>query len=140
MHYEPSFEMPYSIHPWTTLPFFLLLSLIALAPLFFANWWGKHYIKIAVALAGVMVLYYAFGLGAKERIVETAHNYISFIVFIGSLFIVSGGIHIRVKGEATPLANIAFLATGAIVANLLGTTGASMLLIRPWIRMNRHRI
>lgn len=132
--------MTHSINAWTTLPFFLLLSLIALAPLFFANWWGKYYIKIAVALAAVMVLYYIFGLGAHERILETAHNYISFIVFIGSLFIVSGGIHIRVKGEATPLANVAFLATGAIVANLLGTTGASMLLIRPWIRMNRHRI
>ena len=132
--------MTYSINVWTTLPFFLLLSLIALAPLFFANWWGKHYIKIAVGLAAVMVLYYVFGLGAHGRILETAHNYISFIVFIGSLFVVSGGIHIRVKGEATPLANVAFLATGAIVANFLGTTGASMLLIRPWIRMNRHRI
>ena len=122
------------------LPFGLLLAMIALAPLFFSTWWGKHYIKIAVGLAAVMVLYYFFGLGAKGRIVETAHNYISFIVFIGALFVVSGGIHIRVKGEATPMANVMFLATGAFAANLLGTTGASMLLIRPWIRMNRHRI
>lgn len=132
--------MSHAINPWMILPFALLLAMIALAPLFFASWWGKHYIKIAIALAAVMVLYYAFGLGANGRIIETAHNYISFIVFIGSLFVVSGGIHIRVKGEATPLANVAFLATGALAANFLGTTGASMLLIRPWIRMNRHRI
>src|SRR5581483_11041611 len=119
----------YEVNPWMMLPFGLLLALIALAPLFFSSWWGKHYIKVAVGLAAIMVGYYAFDLGAKQRILETAHSYISFIVFIGSLFVVSGGIHIKVKGEATPLANITFLFIGAIVANLLGTTGASMLLI-----------
>ena len=71
---------------------------------------------------------------------EVAHEYVSFIALIGSLFVVSGGIHINVKGEATPLKNVLFLLIGAIVANLLGTTGASMLLIRPWIRMNKYRI
>ena len=132
--------MPYHISPWLILPFGALLALIALAPLFFAAWWGKHYIKMAVGLAAIMVLYYVFALGARERVAETAHNYFSFIVFIGSLFIVSGGIHIQVKGEATPLANVMFLLVGAVAANLLGTTGASMLLIRPWIRMNKYRV
>jgi Na+/H+ antiporter NhaD/arsenite permease-like protein len=56
------------------------------------------------------------------------------------LFIVSGGIHITVKGEATPLANVIFLLVGATIANLLGTTGEAMLLIRPWIRMNQYRV
>jgi Na+/H+ antiporter NhaD/arsenite permease-like protein len=56
------------------------------------------------------------------------------------LFIVSGGIHISVKGEATPMANVIFLAIGAVISNLLGTTGASMLLIRPWLRANKYRI
>jgi Na+/H+ antiporter NhaD/arsenite permease-like protein len=69
-----------------------------------------------------------------------AHEYVSFIALIGSLYVVSGGIHIRVKGEATPLVNTVFLLVGAVIANLLGTTGASMLLIRPWIRMNKYRI
>src|SRR6266496_3951408 len=54
--------------------------------------------------------------------------------------VVFGGIHINVKGEATPLANVVFLFIGALVANLFGTTGASMLLIRPWLRMNKYRI
>jgi len=53
---------------------------------------------------------------------------------------VSGGIHIRVKGEATPLDNVVFLGVGGVVANVLGTTGASMLLIRPWLRMNKYRV
>ena len=67
-------------------------------------------------------------------------RYISFICLVGSLFVVSGGIHINVKGEATPVANVVFLLVGALVSNVLGTTGASMLLIRPWLRMNRYRL
>jgi len=62
---------------------------------------------------------------------HTAVEYVSFIALIGSLFVVSGGIHINVKGEATPMANVVFLFVGAVIANLFGTTGASMLLIRP---------
>jgi Na+/H+ antiporter NhaD/arsenite permease-like protein len=71
---------------------------------------------------------------------HVAHEYLSFIALIGSLFVVSGGIHIRVKGEATPAINCLFLFVGAVLANVIGTTGASMLLIRPWIRMNKYRI
>ena len=71
---------------------------------------------------------------------HVAHEYISFIVFIGSLVVVSGGIHISTKGQAKPLINCIFLFAGSILANLVGTTGASMLMIRPWIRMNRRRI
>ena len=122
------------------LPFVLLLAAIALAPLCFADWWGKHYSKVSIALAAVVVLYYCLGLGASTKVLQTAGEYFSFIALVGSLFIVSGGIHIRVKGEATPLANTLFLLTGAVLANLLGTTGASMLLIRPWLRMNKYRV
>ena len=71
---------------------------------------------------------------------DTAHEYISFIALIGSLFVVSGGIHVGVKGEATPLANVIFLLIGAVIANVLGTTGAAMLLIRPWLGMNQGRV
>jgi Na+/H+ antiporter NhaD/arsenite permease-like protein len=63
----------------------------------------------------------------------------SFIVLIGSLFVVAGGIHIGVKGEVKPWVNCVFLLIGAIIANIIGTTGASMLLVRPWIRMNKYR-
>jgi Na+/H+ antiporter NhaD/arsenite permease-like protein len=122
------------------LPFGLLLAIIALAPLLAANWWAKHYPKVACALGAVTLAYYLLGLQAHSRVLHTAHEYVSFIALIGSLFVASGGIHISVKGEATPLVNCVFLFVGALLANLLGTTGASMLLIRPWIRMNKYRI
>jgi Na+/H+ antiporter NhaD/arsenite permease-like protein len=66
-------------------------------------------------------------------------EYVSFITFIGALFLVASGIHLRTRGEATPLVNTLYLGVGAVLANLLGTTGASMLLIRPWIRLNKYR-
>ena len=122
------------------LPFGLLLAAIALAPLFFGAWWAKHYAKVAFGLGAVTVAYYCFGLHAGQRVLQVGHEYISFIVLIGSLFVVSGGIHINVKGEATPAVNVVFLLVGAVMSNVLGTTGASMLLIRPWIRMNKYRI
>ena len=124
------------------LPFGLLLATIALAPLFFADWWSKHYAKVAFGLAAVVLAYYFLGLHevGRGRIRDVGHEYISFIALIGSLFVVSGGIHINVKGEASPVVNVVFLLIGAVTANLLGTTGASMLLIRPWIRMNKYRI
>ena len=70
---------------------------------------------------------------------HVAFEYFSFMAVVGSLYIVTGGIHIVVKGEAKPSVNTIFLGLGAILANLIGTTGASMLLIRPWIRMNKYR-
>ena len=127
-------------NPWMMLPFGILLGTIALAPLWCAAWWAKHYPKVALALGAVTLGYYLLGLHAYTRVLHVAQDYVSFIALIGSLFIVSGGIHIKVKGEATPMTNMLFLLFGAVIANLLGTTGASMLLIRPWIRMNKYRV
>jgi len=127
-------------NPWMMVPFGVLLGTIALAPLVAGKWWQKHYPKVAFGLGAITLGYYLFGLQAHGRVLEVAHEYVSFIALIGSLFVVSGGIHITVKGEATPLANVLFLLVGALVANLLGTTGASMLLIQPWIRMNKYRV
>lgn len=121
-------------------PFVALLAAIALAPLFFADWWGKHYPKVCASLALVVIVYYIAALQASPRVLNTATEYLSFIALVGSLFVVSGGIHINIKGEATPFTNVVFLAIGALVANVLGTTGASMLLIRPWLRMNKYRV
>ena len=121
-------------------PFVALLGAIALAPLFFADWWGKHYPKVCAALAVVVIVYYIAALQASPRVLKTGAEYLSFIALVGSLFVVSGGIHINIKGEATPFTNVVFLAIGALVANVLGTTGASMLLIRPWLRMNKYRV
>ncbi len=133
-------ELTTSPNPWMILPFAVLLAAIALAPLFFADWWQKHHPTVAWSLGAITVAYYLIGLNGRDRVWHTAVEYVSFIALIGSLFVVSGGIHINVKGEATPRANVVFLFVGAVVANLFGTTGASMLLIRPWLRMNKYRI
>jgi Na+/H+ antiporter NhaD/arsenite permease-like protein len=122
------------------LPFALLLGAMALAPLLAPNWWPRHYAKVALGLGAVTLGYYVFILQDVPRVLHTAHDYVSFIMLVGSLFVVSGGIHIGVKGEATPLANVIFLFIGAVAANVLGTTGAAMLLIRPWIRLNQGRV
>ena len=129
-----------SANPWIILPFGMLLALMALAPMYWPNWWSRHYAQAACSLAAVTLVYYLFGLRAWPRVLHMAHDYVSFIVLTGSLFVVSGGIHLNIKGEATPAANVLFLFFGALLANVLGTTGASMLLIRPWLRMNHCRV
>jgi Na+/H+ antiporter NhaD/arsenite permease-like protein len=133
-------NLPHQPSLWMSTPFVALLATVALAPLFFADWWGKHYPKVCGVLAGFVALYYVFALQAGARVVDTTVDYVSFIALVGSLFVVSGGIHINVKGEARPFVNVIFLFIGALLANLLGTTGASMLLIRPWLRMNKYRV
>ena len=120
-------------NPWMILPFALLLGAMALGPLLAAGGWSRHYAKVSLGLGALTLGYYLLGLQAAARVWHTAHDYTCFIALIGSLFVVSGGIHINVKGGATPLANVVFLFLAALVANVLGTTGASMLLIRPWI-------
>jgi len=127
-------------HPVMILPFAALLLCIALMPFIHKHWWEHHYPKVALGLGLITVIYYVAVLRHGERMLLVAHEYVSFIALIGSLFVVSGGIHIRVKGEAKPWVNCLFLFIGAVLANLVGTTGASMLLIRPWIRMNKYRV
>lgn len=128
------------VHPAVIAPFVLLLLAIAFMPFINAGLWEKKYPIFCAALGLIPLIYYIFILHNTPRMVSTAIEYTSFICLIGSLFVVSGGIHIRIKGRSTPMANVVLLATGAVISNLLGTTGASMVLIRPYIRVNRYRI
>jgi Na+/H+ antiporter NhaD/arsenite permease-like protein len=127
-------------HPAMILPFVVMLLAIALMPFINRHWWERHYPKVALGLGLITAVYYLAFLRNGSRMLHVAHEYSSFIALIGSLFIVSGGIHIRVKGQAKPWINCLFLFIGAVLSNFIGTTGASMLLIRPWIRMNKYRI
>ena len=126
--------------PWLILPFALLLGAMALAPVLAPRWWLKNYATVALGLGAFTAGWYFFVLRDAASLGRVVQEYISFIALVGSLFVVSGGIHIGVKGEATPLANVIFLLVGAVIANVFGTTGAAMLLIRPWIRMNKYRV
>jgi len=133
--------MGYQANPWMILPFGLLLAGMALGPLLFRPWWEKHYGKTVAALGAVTAGYYLLVLpaGAGHAVAQAGRDYLGFIALVGSLFVVSGGLHITVKGEATPSANVVFLLAGALLANVLGTVGASLLLIRPWLRVNGRR-
>jgi Na+/H+ antiporter NhaD/arsenite permease-like protein len=122
------------------LPFVLLLGAMALAPVAAPHWWEKHYPKVALGLGAVTAGVYLFILRDAVSLEHSLHEYVSFIALVGSLYVVAGGIHIAVPIRATPLANAVFLFGGAVAANVLGTTGAAMLLIRPWIQMNQARI
>ncbi len=124
----------------TLLPFVLLLGAMAATPIFAPGWWLRHYAKVALGLGAITAGYYLLALHDTHSLAEAAHEYVSFIALVGSLFVVSGGIHIGTKGKATPLTNVVFLLIGAIIANVLGTTGAAMLLVRPWIQLNKSRI
>lgn len=121
------------------LPFVAMLAAIALAPLILRHHWERHYHEVSILLGAVPVAYYLFVLKNPARVAQLLHEYLSFIALIGSLFIVAGGIQISVRGGAKPWTNVLFLLAGALAANIVGTTGAAMLLIRPWIHMNRHR-
>ncbi|HEX9048005.1 MAG TPA: sodium:proton antiporter [Verrucomicrobiae bacterium] len=126
--------------PVLILPFVLLLGAMALVPVLAPRWWARFYAVVALGLGAVTASIYLFVLHDFGSLGRVAHEYISFIAIGGSLFVVAGGVHIEVPGRATPLANVAFLLAGAVAANVLGTTGAAMLLIRPWIQMNRQRV
>ncbi|MFA6600920.1 MAG: sodium:proton antiporter [Candidatus Omnitrophota bacterium] len=121
------------------LPFAGLLLSIAIFPLWKPHAWEKYYPYVSILLGLSVVLHYIFGLKQTEILLETGQEYLSFIILIGSLFVVSGGIFLQTRGEATPARNCIFLFVASCFANLLGTTGASMVFIRPWIRMNKYR-
>src|SRR5438552_2199564 len=106
-------------NPLMTLPFVTMLLCIALLPFFLKHHWERHYHKISVGLGLIAVIYYIFGLRAPQRLLHVAGDYVSFMVVIGSLFVVSGGIHIRVKGEAKPWVNCVYLLIGAALGNVI---------------------
>lgn len=122
------------------IPFIVLLLMIATGPLFYVHHWHHNYPKYAIALGLGVILYYVFILEDTVPIFHAAHEYLSFIALLASLYIASGGILIRTDFAGTPRTNAALLLIGAVLSNIIGTTGASMLLIRPFMRLNKGRI
>ncbi|NDK57668.1 sodium:proton antiporter [Pontibacter fetidus] len=122
------------------IPFLLLIGMIAAGPIFFGHFWEHNYKKVAVVLGLTVLTYYLFVLQDVHMPIHTLFEYASFAILLSSLYIAAGGIYINVNARATPAMNVALVALGAVLANLVGTTGASLLLIRPFIRLNVHRI
>jgi Na+/H+ antiporter NhaD/arsenite permease-like protein len=121
------------------LPFAALLLAIAIAPVLSREFWHKHHARICAGFAALTVFYYVFALGSGARVVHAGLEYASFIIVVGAFFVTAGGIHLQARGRGTPAFNTAFLLSGALLGNVLGTVGASMVLIRPWIALNRNR-
>jgi Na+/H+ antiporter NhaD/arsenite permease-like protein len=120
-------------------PFVLMLLAIAVLPLSIPHWWEQNRNKLLIASGlglPILVLYLARQPGALVRMGE---EYVSFIILLAGLYVISGGVLLRGDLVATPLTNTGFLAVGSLLASLVGTTGASMLLIRPLLQTNRER-
>ena len=123
----------------SVVPFTLMLLAIAVLPLAVPRWWeaNRHKFLVSAVLgAPVLVMYLARD---RHALLHMAADYVSFIVLLGGLYVVSGGILLRGDLQATPLTNAGFLAVGAGLASFVGTTGASMLMIRPLLQTNRER-
>jgi Na+/H+ antiporter NhaD/arsenite permease-like protein len=123
-------------------PFGLILLAIALLPLVVPHWWEYNSNKALVALIlGLPVAGYLLLQGETgwHRVQHTLLEYVEFMVLLGSLYTISGGIALRGDLQATPVVNGCFLGLGALLASIMGTTGASMLLIRPLLQTNAER-
>jgi len=125
------------------IPFAGILLCIALMPLLTPHFWHHHYGKVVAAWSLAFFIPFAVMFGANLAGENLAHalfaEYIPFIVLLTALYAVSGGIFIRGNLHGSPGLNTAILAIGAFLASFMGTTGASMLMIRPLIRANDNR-
>jgi len=124
---------------WSVLPFVCMLVAIAILPLTHAHWWGNNRNKTLVSLVLGLPVGLYFLIADYHQLVHTSKDYVSFIVLLASLFTISGGIMLRGNPLGTPFINTFFLFAGAVISNLIGTTGASTLLIRPLLRTNNTR-
>ena len=130
------------MNPIAIAPFAILLLCIALFPLLNPHWWEHNRNKGIIALVlGVPVVGYllTFGHHGLEAMEHAGKEYVAFLLLLGSLFVISGGIYVRGALRGSPTINTMFLGLGALIASFIGTTGASMLLIRPLLRANGHR-
>ena len=128
------------------LPFVGILLSIALFPLFAPRFWHHHFPKVSAFWAFALAIPFLIAY-RDTALYEIAHiyiiDYIPFIILLWSLFVVSGGIYVKGSLKGTPVVNVTLLLIGTLLASLIGTTGASMLLIRPVLRSNswrRHKV
>ena len=128
---------------WSALPFVGLLVAVSVLEIVARRWWDRLASKaivagLAAALAGSYLLA-AHGSAGGRALLHSLTDYTSFIVLLTALYVIAGGIEVKGSLSGTPLANVTMLAVGAVLANLIGTTGAAMVLIRPYLRANAHR-
>ncbi len=123
------------------IPFLLMLTSIAVFPLFWNHFWEKNINKLIIAIIlSLPILIYLYLSDLSHHLLHTiVFDYIPFIILLGSLFTITGGIFLSGDIKAKPITNTTFLAIGGVLASIMGTTGAAMLLIRPVIQTNKER-
>lgn len=135
---------------WLVAPFAALLLSVAVMPFVAKEFWHHRYPEVSLFLGGAVAAYminafdhpgynHGMAFGAYSML-HAGIEYYSFIALVGGLFLVSGGILVDVRGKGGPLVNGALLLFGAALANIVGTTGASVLLVRPFMRINKGRL
>ncbi len=130
---------PAALPLYTVVPFVAMLLAIAVLPLWKPHWWESNPNKLVVSTALGLPILTLYAVRAPGALLTMAEEYMSFIVLLAGLFVISGGISLRGDLAATPATNTGFLALGSVLASFIGTTGASMLLIRPLLQTNRER-
>lgn len=132
-----------SLPLWTVLPFVAILLCIAVLPLLTPHWWehnsNRAIVAFALAMPVAAYLYFVHGSDGVHAIEHSALEYIAFICLLGSLYVITGGIFIQGSLAGTPIVNTILMGIGALIASFVGTTGASVLLIRPLLRANAPR-
>ncbi len=127
---------------WSCIPFACMLLSIALFPLVAPEFWHHHFGKVSAFWAALMAVPFMFayrGTAVYEIIHIILADYVPFIILLWSLYTVSGGILLRGSLRGTPVVNVIMLIIGTVLASWMGTTGAAMLMIRPFLRANSYR-
>ena len=126
---------------WASIPFVIMLLMIAIGPLVMEHWWENNKNKLIVScVLGIPTAIYLVINGLTANLEHQIFgDYIPFIVLLTSLFVITGGIHLSGDIQAKPIINTLFLGIGYVLASFTGTTGAAMLLIRPVIETNSQR-
>src|SRR5437867_7411311 len=139
LHAAAALQLGHQFPLWSVAPFVIMLIGIAVLPLVAGRIWEYNHNKALLSLVlGAPVAVWTATLDSSA-VVHAAGEYVAFIVLLGALFVISGGIVVRGTLAGTPGLNAILLAIGAVLASLIGTTGASMLLIRPLLRANSVR-
>ncbi len=129
-----------ALSPIAVVPFVAMLLAIAILPMACPHWWEPLRRKLGVSVALSIPIVLLLLLRGPHDLGRALHEYGSFLCMLGSLFVISGGVLLTGDLRATPIVNTTFLLIGAVIANLIGTTGASMLLIRPLLKTNSERL
>lgn len=128
---------------WSVIPFVSILLCIAVLPLVTPHWWehnsNRALVAAVLAVPVAAYLYFSYGSEGLHALEHSALEYIAFICLLGSLYVITGGIFIQGSLAGTPIVNTVLMGIGALIASFVGTTGASVLLIRPLLRANAPR-